>query len=225
VLQTARAIETPPEIVAALRLIGEHYHDRRGVWAYDVFGAINAAYFESKLPTPLIQWALTPHGHCLGQTMPTRRPIVTLHPSLLGGTESDDPWGFNPEWLGIAFAFDTLLHEAIHVSQHCLLGGGVGTSSHNNTAWMSEVNRIAPLLGFSGIEAGLSKTKRVPIEGQFTKTGKPATKVVRYSEGNIPHDAAARFPRGLRQHLGTAAAFYTAKILPVTYSCMLQEIA
>jgi hypothetical protein len=207
---------TPNELINALRLVAMYFDGERGLWAYDMFDAINAAYFESKLPTPKIQWELTAHGHCLGMTHATTRPIITLHPSILRGTEQPNPWGIPPEWLGIAYAFDVLLHELIHVSQFCLLGGGVGPTSHNNTAWVTEVNRIAPLLGFDGVEAGLSKTKRVPIEGETTKNGKPRTKVIRVSEGNLPHRVVAGFPHRFRRHFGTADSFYRANVLHVT---------
>jgi hypothetical protein len=218
-------METPSDVINALRLVAYHFDGERGRWAYDVFDAINAAYFESKLPTPRIQWALTAHGACLGFTKPTSRPVIQLHPSLLGGTEKPNPWNIAPGWLGVAYAFDVLLHESIHVSQFCLLGGGIGPTSHNNTAWIAEVNRLIPILGFPALKAGLSKLKRVPIEGQFTKTGKPATKVIRASEGDLPHDVVARFPGALRKHLGTADAHYRAKIIPVTCNCVLQAIA
>jgi hypothetical protein len=213
---------TPREVINALRLVAQHFDGEHGVWAYDVFDAINASYFEGRLPTPKIQWALTAHGRCLGLTRSTARPVVTLHPSLLGGSELRNPWGVDPEWLGIAYAFDVLLHESIHVSQHYMLGGGIGPTSHNNTVWIAEVNRIAPMLRLAGIEAGGSKTRRVPIEGETTKTGKPATRVIRVNEGNVPYSAVCRFPHGAREYMGTADSFYRAKILPVTCNNMLQ---
>jgi hypothetical protein len=218
----AASAETPKAVIDALRLVASHFDGKRGIWAYDVFAAINAAYFDGRLPTPKIQWALTAHGGCLGLTRTSARPVVTLHPSVLGGTQRRNPWNIDPGWLGIAYAFDVLLHESIHVSQHCLLGGGIGPTSHNNSAWIAEVNRIAPVLGLVGIQAGLSKTKRVPIEGETTKTGKPATRVIRASEGNLPHSAVATFPHGARRHLGLADSFYTANIIPVTYNSALQ---
>jgi hypothetical protein len=78
-----------------------HYQDRLGRLGYALFAAIHAQYFADALPWPLILWGLTPHGHCLaftraGQATP---PMILLHPSLLGGTEKDDPWGRPPgEW-------------------------------------------------------------------------------------------------------------------------------
>jgi hypothetical protein len=213
---------TPEKIVKALRQVAAYFDGERGIWAYEVFDAINGEYFDGQLPTPNIRWSLTPHGGCLALTRARNRPIVNLHPSLLGGTESPNPWGISPAWLGVCYAFDVLLHESIHISQHCLHGGGTGTTSHNNTAWIAEVNRIAPLLGLHGPTAGLSKLKRVPIPGEFTSTGKPKTKVARVSEGNVPHCAVAGFPLGFRTVLGSADSFYRAKVLPVTCSIVLQ---
>ncbi len=224
VLQNGHS-EPAADVVEALRLIARHFDGARGVWAYDCFDVINATYFDGELPTPKIQWALTAHGRCLGLTHSGNRPpIITLHPSVLGGLEKSDPWGVNPAWLGVAYAFDVLIHESIHVSQRYLCGGGVGPTSHNNTAWIGEVNRLIPLLGFGEVKAGRSTTKRVPLEGEVTKTGKPATKVVRASEGDVPHGAIARFPGGLREHLKTADAYYRTGQIPVTGNYALQEI-
>jgi hypothetical protein len=218
VLQT-----TPPDLAEALRIVARHYDGPRGVWAYDVFDIINAVFFGGELPTPKIQWALTPHGGCLGLTRSSNLPpVVTLHPSLMGGTEKVNPWNVEPAWLGESYAFDTLLHEAIHVSQHYRLGGGIGPTSHNNSAWMTEVNRIAPLLGFDGVVAGQSKTRRVPIEGETSKTGRPATRVERFNDGNMPFKAIAKFPYGVRMHLGTADDHYRANVIPVTRDYVLQ---
>lgn len=64
----------------------------------------------------------------------------------------------------------------------------------------------------------MSKPTRVPIPGKFTKRGKPKTKVQRVSEGNIPFQAAATFPTGLRMHQQTAARHYSRGRLPVKIS-------
>jgi hypothetical protein len=209
------------DLVEALRTVAQHFDGPRGVWAYDAFDALNTAFFGGELPTPKIQWAITPHGGCLGLTRSGVRPVVTLHPSILGGSEKDDPWNIDPSWLGEAYALDVLLHESIHIAQHSLRGGGVGPTSHNNSAWIFEVNRIAPLLGMAGVSAGRSRTKRVPVEGQSTPKGKPVTRVIRASEGNVPHKAISTFPHGIRRHLGTADDYYRANVLPVTINSVL----
>jgi hypothetical protein len=195
---------TPADVVAALRLAAQHFDGSRGRWAYDVFDAINAAYFASELPTPWIRWVLTAHGRCLGLTRATDRPIISLHPSLLGGTEKAKPWGIDPRMLGATYAFDVLVHECTHMSQYHRLGGGRVTTSHNNTAWIAEVNRLSPLLGFVGINAGLSRTRRVN------------GKVRRTSDGNVPHARVAMFPYSLRP-----AEFYLDKTLPISCNAQL----
>ena len=212
---------TPRELDAAVRLVAAHYSGPRGVWAYEAFDYINAAYFGGGLPTPAIQWGITAHGACLGQTTSSARPpVVTLHPSLLGGSEKVNPWGVSPALLGVAYAFDVLLHECIHVNVEYLLGGwrAVGESSHNNSQWIAEVNRLAPLLGLAGVVAGRSVSKREPVaEAPPTVRGKQPTKVVRGTVGNVPYGAVARFPHGIRAHLGDLAV-YREDALPFTPS-------
>jgi hypothetical protein len=203
-----------------LRLIADHFDGPKGIWAYDAFDVINDYFFDANLPTPKIQWALTAHGRCLALTSIRAKPIVTLHPSLFGGTESENPWHVPGRWLGALYAFDVLLHEAIHIAQYILHDGGVGPTSHNNTAWIAEVNRLAPMLGLDGIEAGLSTTKRVKVPGQFTPKGRPLTRVVRASQGNVPHAAIATFPYGVRMLQKTALVHYRN----VTCNCMLHGL-
>ena len=199
----------PAELAAACRLIALHHDGAKGVWAYEAFDFINAAYFGGVLPTPLIRWALTPHGRCLGYTRVAAAPEIALHPSLLGGTEKPNPWGVSPAELGVAYAFDTLLHECIHVQNHWVQGGwhGTGATAHNNPLWVGEVNRLVPLLGFAGVRAGTSGTKRVPVAGKPTTRGKPPTKVIRDTAGTVPFGAVAAFPSGVRRHLGLVGIY------------------
>jgi len=124
--------------------------------------------------------------------------------------------------LGACFAFDVLVHECIHVSVNYLHGGSSGPTSHNCNEWISEVNRLAPLLGLHGVEAGRSTTTRKVIAGEFTKTGKPATKPVRASKGNIPHGAVARFPYAVRQAQGDLN-FYQQNRLPFECSVSVKS--
>ncbi len=199
----------PTELAAACRLIARHYDGAKGVWAYEAFDFINAAYFGGRLPTPLIRWTLTPHGRCLGFTRVAAAPEIALHPSLLGGTEKPNPWGVSPAELGVAYAFDTLVHECIHVENQCVQGGwhGTGDTSHNNPLWLGEVNRLAPLLGLAGVRAGASVTRRVAVAGEPTTRGKLPTKVARTTDGTVPFRAVATFPHGVRRHLGLVAAY------------------
>ena len=110
---------------------------------------------------------------------------------------------------------DALLHEMIHASVHYRLGGWEGASSHNNPQWIGEVNRIAPLIGIKKIEAAQQVSRRVPIPGEFTKRGKPKTQVKKVCDGNVPFNAAATFPLGVRQYLGKASNYYLRGRLPV----------
>jgi hypothetical protein len=186
------------KIQDACHVVSQHFYGERGLWCYRGWHWINRTLFFNELPLPLLTLGLTSHGHCLAWTMSPRErpPIILLHPSLWGGTEREDPWNFPPDLLGKRFAFDSLLHEAIHVSVNYRLDGKPGAeaergkfrgdSSHNNPHWIAEVNRIAPLLGFTDVNSAMS----VP-----TRKGK---KVVRVCEGNIPFDVAAKFPRALR---------------------------
>ncbi len=224
------------EIEAACKLLAEHYYGSRGALAYEAFDHINTTFFDDRLPTPNIQWLITPYGRCLGFTSPnvTNRvpPLVALHPALLGGGMSNNPWGVAQKYLGACYAYETLLHECMHVAVHCLMGGNTGPTSHNSPEWVSEVNRIAPMIGLGGINAAMSKPKRVAAESGLTKTGKPATTVKRVSDGNIPFGAVASFPFGTREFLGDLG-IYERNELPfvssvphyngrVTHSCMLQ---
>ncbi len=103
----------------------------------------------------------------------------------------------------------------MHVSVNHRLGGHSGPTSHNSPEWVAEVNRLAPLLGFRAVEAGLSKTRRVRVKGKASKRGKHPTKVERYTEGNISFAAVATFPHTLRVEQGTADSFYRQGELPI----------
>ena len=178
----------------------------------------------SGLPTaltiayPLITIEITPHSGCLAwcSSSDERPPRIAIHPTLFGIREDGKkvPWGVPPRWLGRKFTFDALVHECMHASVHYRLGGYVGPSSHNNDAWISEVNRLAPLLGFRNIKAGRQVPKRVAIPDELTSTGRPATRVQKVNLGNIPFSAAAMFPRALREHGGSADGFYKRGRLP-----------
>jgi hypothetical protein len=192
----------------ATRQVEKYFWGSRGVFARQAFDYINAAYFDGRLPWTLLVWGITAHARCLGFTRSREGepPIITLHPSILGGTERADPWGIPPRLLGECYAFDVVLHECVHVSVHYLLGGRQGgDSSHNNPQWVAEVNRIAPLLGFGEVEASMKKPARVKTAG--------GSKVQRVSGGNVPYDAVCRFPYELRRFLGRLD-FYERERLP-----------
>lgn len=205
-------------IETACKLVAETYYGERGAWLYQAFEAINAQLFSGELPYPLITIEITPHSGCLGwcSCSDIRPARIAIHPTLFGVRSKGEsvPWGVPGSWLGKRFAFEALLHECMHASVHYRLGGFQGPSSHNNDAWIGEVNRIAPVLGFHNVVAGRQVAKRVAIPGEFTNTGKPATKVQKVSLGNIPISATAMFPLGLREHYGSAESFYKLGRLP-----------
>jgi hypothetical protein len=209
------------EIAAACKLLAHHYYGQRGTLAYESFDHINAAFFAGHLPTPNIQWLLTPYGNCLASTgirkTPNVPPVVVLHVALLGAGPTRNPWGIDRKCLGARYAYETLLHECIHISVHYLLGGNTGESSHNSPEWISEVNRIAPMIGLNDVRAAMSKPKRVIVEGEFTRSGKPTTTVQRVTVGNVPFKAAAAFPSGVRKFLGDMSV-YEQNALPFACS-------
>ena len=200
------------KIEAACKLVAQTYYGDDAAWLYTAFEAINEQLFFGELPYPLIAIEITPHSSCLAwcSSSDTRPPRIAIHPTLFGVREQGKkaPWGVPSAWLGKRFAFDVLLHECMHVSVHYRLGGYDGPSSHNNDAWISEVNRLAPLLGFFGVRAGRQVAKRCPVPGMSTKTGKSLTKVRKVDTGNVPYSATAMFPRALREYFGTADSFY-----------------
>jgi len=212
---TACYIREPIDFTQAAKLIARACYRGRGVFAYQAFEYINAAFFDDRLPCPLLVWQITAHGKCLGFTLPRpdRQPVIALHPSLLGGREKENPWNIDPALLGLCYAYEVLLHECIHVSVEYLLGGAQGPTSHNCPQWIAEVNRLAPMIGLAGVRAEQSKTKRVPIAGELTKRGKQPTKVMRVSEGNVPFASVTTFPYGLRQYFGELD-FYRQNTLP-----------
>jgi hypothetical protein len=200
-------------------VVAEQCYGRKGTWAYKSFGFINTVYFAGRFPWPHILWGLTAHGSCTAWASTvrdkSRPPIITLHPSLLQGTEKENPWDIPAAWLGPSLAFDTLLHEAIHVHIDYNLGGHDGQTSHNCKRWARQVNRIASLLAFPHIHFGLSKTVRVPdLDAPRTPLGKRATKVVRRCTGNVPFIVGAGFPESLRSYLGQADEYYSLERLP-----------
>lgn len=203
----------------AARLVAEQCYGRKGIWAHDAFDFINARYFGARLPHPHIVWGLTEYGGCVAWASSvadrSRQPVITLHPSLLSSDGPKPPWGIPRSWLGEALAFDTLLHECMHVHINTRLGGRDGPTSHNCERWVRQANRLAPMLGFDGIMFGRSKVVRVPIKGGIRgPRGKLPTRVVRVSTGNVPFAIGAGFPQSLRQFLGLAATHYPSNTLP-----------
>lgn len=198
--------------------VAEEVYGRNGVFAYELFSFINEKYFDWRLPWPNIIWGLTAHGGCVAWASSdndvSRPPIINIHPSLWK-SDSEAPWGIPRDWLGPLMVFDTLLHECIHIHIDYNLGGHNGRTSHDCPRWVRQVNRLAPLLGFSDVKVGVTKTVRVKDESlPRTKRGKIASRVVRQTLGNVPFSVAYGFPQSLRNFTGTAERDYTRNRLP-----------
>jgi hypothetical protein len=191
----------------ALDLVTRSFLGNQGRFVHEAFDWINHTLHDGNLPRPLIVWNITPYGRCLGFTVcdTSKPPLIQLHPSVLGGSGDNNPWGVAAHILGRCFAVDVLIHECTHVKVEFLLGGseGKGTSSHDNPLWVEEVNRQLPLLGVNGVRAERTKSKRM---------GK---KVAKVNEGNVPFAAVATFPHAVRFHRGLAD-YYVRNELPFT---------
>jgi len=186
---------------STLEAVAEAYWGERGKWIYRAFRAVNADYFGGRLPVPLIQWALTPHGSCLGRTQTevlNGRPIVTLHPAIWGSGKLRTR-ELSSAWNGVPacrlYTLDVLIHELVHVHINAVGGEGYAEArkgrritSHDNVWWPGEVERISPLLGLGEVVA--SQTKRARREGRMMRV--PA------KEGAIAMTQLASWPCSLR---------------------------
>lgn len=206
----------------ACRVIAKHYHGNDGIFAYEAFDDINARFFSGDLPTPLIQWAITGYGGCIGQTKSSdRQPVINLHPSILrpnkNRRDGKDAWGISSKYIGVTYAYDVLLHECMHVHHRYVVKTQNGPTGHNCDEWVNQVNRIAPMLGLD-IKAGRSKVKRLPT-GETDEKGKQIKKAKRtVDDGCIPFNLVPAFPHSVRQHVGDMS-YYENKILPFKCSC------
>lgn len=162
-------------------------------WAYDAFAHINRIFFGQQLPWPEILWENEAELAWLGWCDPVKldSTVIHLHPQLLGSEGGGNPWGVPEAWLGERWAFDVLLHEATHIRVAQSSGGRHrGSSPHDNRFWVSEVNRLAPMLGFRNLVAGRLND--------------------RTARANVPFQQVELFPYGYRKLTGTAAEHYSA---------------
>ena len=74
-------------------------------------------------------------------------------------------------------------YYTIHMAVQYRLAGYEGPTSHNNEQRIAEVNRICPLIGLRGVEAGRQVAKRATIKGKSGSVVKKA------DEGNVPFKA------------------------------------
>lgn len=164
------------ELARACRDIAAHFEGDVAVPPFDYYDALNRRLFNGTLPQAFILTGITPYGNCIGLTrLYFKQPIILLHQGL--ETEQE--------------RFYTLLHETIHVHVHYVLGYR-GKKSHDSDEWISEINRIAPLLGYHGIVLGVSKVSRIPKrEGGGLR---------RISTGTVPYECSYGFPQALANH-------------------------
>lgn len=168
------------DLSRACREVASHFEGDVGVTLFDWYDAINTHFFEGRLPQAFILTSLTPYGGCIGLTKPNphAQPIILIHPTL----DTDER------------RFYTLLHEAIHVNVRYNLRkdkGYGGKTSHSIPEWLAEVNRIAPMLGYTDIRIGENKVKR---------TSK--TTIKRINTGTVPYECSYCFPQALEGATG-----------------------
>lgn len=221
-------LTTQSELLATMRAVSRHYYGPLGTFAYDAYDHVNRSYYGGDLPVPMIQIGVTGYGACLGNTRTNdnAQPIIRLHPSTIvpataRKNEKIRPslFGYPRSALGLMFAYEVLLHELVHVAVDYLVGRGRGDSSHNCEGWCSEVNRISPQIGISDATAMLTTVKRIPVEGSFTKTGKPETKTAKVTGGNLNLGTISRWPHAMRED-----EYYTKEDPPFVLSDSIEEI-
>ncbi len=162
------------------REVASHFEGDVGTALFDYYDAINRHFFNHELPQAFLLKALTAYGRCIGLTKPDlhKKPIILIHPTLK--TEKE--------------RFYVVLHEAIHVhvryNLHVISYGS--KSSHSIPEWISEVNRIAKMLGYIDVILGENKVVRVK--------GERVTK--RIASGTVSYACTCRFPWQLEQETG-----------------------
>ena len=128
-----------------LKTIGFEKYKDVGAWTYDNWQILNETYFKGKNIPGEIDWVTDGANFSLGYYSPMENRIL-LHKGLVR-PRYPNPM---PKWclnnLNQRMARDILIHEMIHQRIH-QTGGWEGESSHNNPRFVSEVNRIAVLLG------------------------------------------------------------------------------
>ena len=148
-----------------------------GEFLYNEWDAHNKKYFREQLKVPAIQCGLTPHGRTLGYYMPEYN-VITIHWSLMPArkhfskTTNPRPWGLKPKK---QVASDVMLHEMIHQLLHQTGKYAVGDDAHFCKAWIDEVARLAPMLGFANYH--FSMFKRTKVRGSRKNVYVPVTEL------------------------------------------------
>jgi hypothetical protein len=171
------------------REVASHFEGDVGTALFDYYDAVNWHFFDNALPQAFLLTALTAYGRCIGLTKSSTeyKPIILIHPSLTTPKER----------------FYTVLHEAIHVNVRYNLRRGKpdgAKTSHSTDEWLSEVNRIAKLLGYTDITIGYNKVMRVA--DYQTQEKKMKSKTQRILTGTVPYECSYHFPQALEQETG-----------------------
>ena len=131
-----------------MRRVATAYWGDRGDFVYCAYSWANEYLFDGRVPVPLIQWALTPHGSCVGITSPSLDcPVITLHPAIWGRgclqvKLKHDVW--SGIFAGQLYTLDVLIHEMLHIFLEIRLAElakGYWKTSHDNFVWPVEVQR------------------------------------------------------------------------------------
>lgn len=162
--------------------VASHFEGDVGTALFDYYDTINEHFFNGRLPHAFLLTALTNYGACIGMTKhdTSHKPIILIHPTLN-----------TPEK-----RFYTVLHEAIHVHVRYNLGvvSYDSKTSHSNDAWLAEVNRIAPMLGYRGVTIGYNKVTRAKKE--------EGGGIARICTGSVPYECSYSFPQALETATG-----------------------
>ena len=128
-----------------LQATGIEKYGELGGWAYENWQILNQTYFKGENIPGEIDWVSDAGNPGLGYYSPMENRIL-----LYGGLVRPRYPTPMSKWcldnLNQRMARDVLIHEMIHQRIH-QTGGWEGESSHNNQRFVSEVNRIAGLLG------------------------------------------------------------------------------
>jgi hypothetical protein len=182
------------------------YHAEKGAFAYRAYEWLNDIVFDGRLPVPLMQWALTAYGHCLGQTMPKpeQQPVITLHPAIWRRSWTNDAHGWAASITpGPRYTLDVVLHELIHVEVEYLLAGHHGKSSHDNPEWCGAIERASKRLAGTMLE--LPRFKAQPTK----RIRQNRRQLRRTPEGCISMNDCCHWPESLRE-----SSYYGAREVP-----------
>jgi hypothetical protein len=199
-----------PYSLDELARLCEDYHGVQGRFAYEAFRWANETIYAGRLPLPLMQWALTAYGHCIGETWlrEDRLPVITLHPTIwrrasapsqlsrmMARRQQEHP-------RGPRYTLDVVIHELLHVYiRYVLNHREKSKSSHDDPVWCNEVMRLSPRLGIPAFHAAPTKRQR--------KDGKMLRVV---PEGCLPMADLARWPHTVRPD-----GYYKEKTVPFNY--------